>query len=88
MNAIPTSKTAEQLHSEQGTSELTKMFDNIEEYTGQLRLDLTTGKVERYTENLKVEWLVVDPTARQNSGVEPDSLRMVAARLYELEKVD
>jgi hypothetical protein len=88
MNGIPTSKTTDQLKADQGANELTKMFDNIEEYSGLLMLDLAAGKVEEYTENLKVEWLIVHPAAGQKADVEPDSLKMAAMRSYSLERVD
>jgi len=88
MNAIPTAETADQLHQEQPDSPFSKMFDNIEEYTGKLTLDLNQGKVQQYVENMKSEWLVVDPTAAQHPNKKPDSLRMSAVSLYSIEKVD
>ena len=87
MNAIPTSDTAEQLDKE-GISGLSKMFDNIETYTGRLKLDLTTGKIEKYLEKLQSEWIAVDPLAGQKDDKEPAALKMTAIRLYRLEKID
>ena len=88
MNAIPSSEMAEKLHKEQATSFFSKMFDNTETYTGELKLDLTAGKVEKYTEKLRSEWLAVEPLAGQEGDREPAALKMVATRLYRIEKVD
>ncbi|MBA7659895.1 hypothetical protein ES703_67889 [subsurface metagenome] len=87
MNSIPTSGTAEQLDKE-GISGFSKMFDNTETYTGELRLDLTAGKVEKYLEKLQSEWIAVDPAAGQEDDKEPAALKMTAIRLYRLDKID
>jgi hypothetical protein len=86
MKAIPTSEMAEQL--EQARSTFSKMFDNIETYTGQLRLDLTAGKIEECLEELRSEWVAFEPSAELEDDKEPAVLRMTAARLYHLEKID
>jgi len=88
MSAIPTSEMAEQLHKEQATPDFSKMFDNTETYTGQLKLDLTVGKVEKYFEKLQSEWVVARPPAEQGDDKEPTALKMGAIRLYHLEKID
>jgi len=88
MDAIPTSEMAEQLHEEQRTSGFSQMSDSTETYTGRLKLDLTAGKVEESLEKLQSEWLVVDPSARQQGDKEPAAVRMTATRLYHIEKVD
>lgn len=71
MKAIPTSGTAEHLHKEQQISGFSEMFDNIEAYTGQLKLDLATGKIKNYFEKLQSEWVMVDPEAKQKGDKEP-----------------
>jgi len=86
MNAVPTLETAEQL-DEEGISGFSKMFDNIETYTGRLNLDLTTGKIEKYLEKLQSKWIAVDPLAGQEDDKEPAALKMTATRLYRLEKI-
>jgi len=86
MNAVPSSEVAKELHQEQATNPLEKMFDTTETYTGQLRLDLTAGKVEKCFEKLHVEWVIVDPQAK--SDKEPAALRMTATRFYSIEKID
>lgn len=85
MNTIPTLE--EQLDKEVASG-FSKMFDNIETYTGRLKLDLTAGKVEKYFEKLQSEWIAVDPSAGQKDDKEPAALKMTATRLYRLEKID
>ncbi len=86
MNAVPSSEVARELGQEQTTNPLEKMFDTTETYTGQLRLDLTAGKVEKCLEKLHVEWVIVDPQAKDDK--EPAALRMTATRFYSIEKID
>jgi len=86
MKAIPSSEMAEELHKEQTTGVFSKMFDNTETYSGQLKLDLTAGKVQEYFEKLRTEWVMVDP--RPDPNKEPAALKMAATRLYSLEKID
>ena len=88
MNAIPNSEMAEQLRKEQVPPTFSKMFDNVETYTGRLELDLTAGKVKKYVEKLQSEWLAVDPLAGQKDDKEPAAVRMSATRFYSLEKID
>jgi hypothetical protein len=88
MNAIPTAEAAEQLHKEKGADAFSKMFDNIDEYTGLLDLDLTTGKVQRYVEKLRSEWVIVDPTAKTRTDKSPDALKMTSVSLHSLEMVE
>jgi len=88
MNAIPSSEMAEELHKEQATGLFSKLFDNTETYTGELKLDLTTGKIEKYMEKLRTEWVAVDPFAGQQDDKEPAALKMAATRLYYIEKID
>jgi hypothetical protein len=82
MNAIPTAETAKQLHQEQSAGAFSKMFDNIEEYSGELHWDLTAARVQKYVEKLQSEWLIVDPMAKQSPNKKPDALRMAAVNLY------
>ena len=88
MNAIPSSEMAEQLYKEQATSAFSKMFDSTKTYTGQLKLDLTAGKVEKYFEKLQIEWVVVDLSIKQGDDKGPAALKMGVLRLYSLEKID
>jgi len=86
MKAIPSSEMAEELHKEQAGGAFTKMFDNTEAYSGELALDLTAGKVQKYFEKLRTEWVMVDP--RPEPDKEPAALRMTATRLYSIERID
>jgi hypothetical protein len=88
MNAIPTSAGAEQLNQEQPTNAFSKMFDNIDSYTGRLKLDLKAGKIERYVEELRSEWIILDPAATQKTDAEPDALKMTATQFHSIEKID
>jgi len=88
MSVVPSSEKAKELHKEQVISIFSQMFDNpIEIYTGQLKLDLTSGKVEKYFEEFRSDWIYVDPMAPEKDK-EPDILRMSATRLYRIERID
>ncbi|MBW8042021.1 MAG: hypothetical protein FVQ85_18755 [Planctomycetes bacterium] len=91
MAANLTTEKAEELHKEKAIGDFSKMFDNTETYTGRLELDLTTGKVEKCTEQLQSEWIAVEPMVGEkgeNEEKEPAVLTMTATRLYSLEKID
>ncbi|HUS73828.1 MAG TPA: hypothetical protein VMY06_12260, partial [Sedimentisphaerales bacterium] len=88
MKAAPTTEMAEQLHQQQTISSFSKMFDNTETFTGQLELDLNTGKVENCFEKLESEWIAVEPMAGQKADKDPAVLKMTAVRLYRLEKTN
>jgi hypothetical protein len=83
MNAIPASET-----TKEQTAKFLKSFDNSKTYTGELELDLTTGKVKKYLEKLQPEWITAFPSAEQKTNQEPAVLTMSATRLYSLEKID
>ena len=88
MNTIPASEMTEQLREEQVTAKVSKMFDNTETYTGRLKLDLTTGKIEQYLEELQSEWVAAIRPAKQKSDKAPVVLTMGASRFYKLERID
>jgi len=88
MSVVPSSEKAKELHKEQVISFFSQMFDNpLETYTGQLKLDLTAGKIEQYFEEFRSEWVAVDTMPGKESE-EPDTLRMGAIRLYRIERID
>ena len=87
MSVVPSSEKAKELHKEQATGFFSKMFDTTEIYTGELRLDLTAGEVEKYFEEFRSDWIAVDPMAPEKE-IEPDMLRMSATRLYRIERID
>lgn len=86
MEAVPSAEYAKKLHEEQSAAFLSDMSDNTETYTGELKLDLTDGKVEEYRENLTTEWVIVDPNPKENE--QPAALKMTAVRFYSIEKID
>ena len=67
---------------------ISRMFDNIDTYNGGLDLDLGDGSVLKFTESLKSEWIIVDPTAKPDSDKAPDSLKMTAIRTHKLERIE
>jgi hypothetical protein len=84
MNAIPSSKT-----SKEQVADFFKSSDSNKIYTGELELDLTTGKVEKYSEKLQSEWTTAFPSTNQKTDQEgPAVLTMSDIRLYSLEKID
>ena len=90
MNAIPSSEMAEQLHKEGRPASFPDIFGGTKTYTytGELNLDLTTGKVERCFEKLQVERVIIDPSAKPGDDKEPDVMKMGVIRLYSLERID
>lgn len=86
MEAVPSTEKAKELHEEQSASFFANMSDNKETYTGELRMDLTTGKVEECSENLTSEWIIVDPNPKP--GRQPAALVMTAVRNFSIEKID
>ena len=89
MNAIPSATMAEELHEKGKSSTFSKMFDNAtDSYSGELRIDLTNGIIEKAAEKLQLTWVVVDPSIQHKDKSGPASLKMSVARSYELEKID
>jgi hypothetical protein len=87
MNAIPSAEMAEELYKKQAPG-LLPNADNIQTYTGQLELDLATGKVEKCFEKLRTEWIIVDPSIKPGDTKEPAAVKMAEAQLYSLERID
>ncbi len=89
MSFLPAPETAEQT-KEGEVGSISDMFDTNEMYTGLLKLDLTGGKIEEYSEKLESEWVIVDPQAEQKSlkEKEPDTLIMGVVNLHSIEKID
>jgi hypothetical protein len=87
MSAIPTSDKPEDSSIGEAAESLSKMFDNVDAYNGSLELNIAMGTVEKYSEELMSEWIIVDPAAQPNSETPPDSLRMTATRVHRVERV-
>ncbi|MFH1716873.1 MAG: DUF6263 family protein [Planctomycetota bacterium] len=87
MNAVPSTEQAKELHKEEeSATALSRMFDNKETYTGELKLDLTSGKIENCREELMIEWFFVDPNPKADER--PAALRMTAELSYSIERVN
>ena len=78
MNAIPS--------IEQADIPSPQKFDNIDTYTGQLKLDLTDSKIEEYHEKLLTEWLRTVPLPQTEE--QQVLLKMSATQSYSIEKID
>jgi len=86
MNAIPSPETIAQ--SAQLPHQFLEKFDNTDQYTGWLKLELNSGKVENYSENLESVWFIVDPAFEPGSDKEPSAIRMAQTNFYSIEKLD
>jgi hypothetical protein len=86
MEAVPSAENAKKLQEEQPASFFANFADNTETYTGELKLDLTDGKIEECHENLATEWLIVDPNPKE--GEQPAALKMAAVRSFSIQRVD
>jgi uncharacterized protein (UPF0218 family) len=86
MQAVPSAEHAKELYKERSASSLANFSDNTETYTGELKLDLTNGKIEECREKLITEWVIVDPNPKENE--QPAALKMAAVRSYSIEKID
>jgi hypothetical protein len=86
MEAVPSVENARKLQEEQPASFFANFADNTETYTGELKLDLTDGKIEECNEKLAVEWVIVNPKPKENEP--PAALKMGAVRSFSIEKID
>jgi len=87
MKAIPSAALAEEMHKQQVVNPFAGMFDNTASYEGRLELELATGTIRRYAEEMRTEWVVADPQAVAGEA-RPSALRMSAMQLYRLESVE
>lgn len=88
MNAVPSSKRAADMpEDESKMGFFANMFEEKDNYTGNMVLNLTTGEIQSYQELLKSEWLAVEPPDEQKSDKGPDQLMMGFSNLYSIEKV-
>jgi len=83
MRAIPSVAQADGADIPHVANPLARMSDNADSYTGRLVLDLDSGQVREYGEQMQNEWIIADPTSGQN----PAAIRMAAGRLHRLERV-
>ncbi len=88
MEAVPSSKrAASAVEGESASGFIANMFDEKDNYTGKMVLNLTTGEIDSLQETLKVEWIAVEPSEEQKSDKGPDQLTMGFSNLYSIEKV-
>jgi len=88
MEAIPPVVGPGQTLPEQTANPFAAMSDSTDSYTGQLKLDLSTGQIERYAEQFRAEWVTADPAALQSGQANPAVLRMGMRESYQLERVE
>jgi len=88
MNAIPTAESAQELYKQNQNPSLTQLFDNIEKYTGELKLNLDTGKVITYYEQMHSKWIMVQPESIKEGTESPDTITMESIRFHQLDKLD
>lgn len=88
MKAIPSAAMAEELRKRETSGLLPGLFDNTDKYEGRLDFDLDGGRVRRYVEDMRIEWIIADPAAMQDTTVQPRALKMGARRLHRLELVE
>jgi hypothetical protein len=81
MTAIPATRGG-------SSSMAMNMFDSAKNYSGQLRLDLTGGKVDNYYEKLDSRWVVADPKAVEEPNKEVSTIKMGFLQLQSLERID
>ncbi|TFG50832.1 MAG: hypothetical protein E4H40_00440 [Candidatus Brocadiia bacterium] len=86
MKGIPSSENADEIYKQQQGGDFAKGFDNTVTYTGQLKIDLVSGKVKAYSEKLQSDWVSIKlPTKPGETG--SVTLKMGAVRTYELQKI-
>jgi hypothetical protein len=85
MEAKPSSvKAADMPKGEaQGMSFFSKMFDIKDTYNGEMLMNLSTGKINTYSEKLRSDCIAADPDNNTN----PDKITMGFTSVYSIEKV-
>lgn len=86
MSAIPSSVLAQEQHTQAQTNPFAQMFDSTESYEGRLQLDLTTGEIVAYVEQLHMVWVAADPTATE-ATTNPAAVKMGATQLHQLDRI-
>lgn len=90
MLAVPTSKKADNKapKSDPGMGIFAKMFDAEDKWSGNLTLDLNSGKISKYNETLVSTYLAAEESRFQVEGKGPDMLTMGLTSSVSLEKID
>jgi len=89
MEGAPTAEGAESGGQDETRVDFSQMPNIVHSYTytGNLKMDVTEGKILNSEENLESKWVIMDPSAQQDSQ-EAAAVIMTAKRYYSLEKVD
>jgi len=88
MNAVPSSKRAPGAKDESaGMGLFANMFDESNEFTGTMLINLTAGEIMSYNEDLQAQWVAVEPSADVDSDKGPDQLTMGFTHLFSIEKI-
>ena len=88
MNAMTSSKPAsDTVKEESSAAAFSKMFQSSDTYTGELVLNLTTGKVEKSDEGLQALWVASEDEATQKSDKGADVITMGFSHRQSIEKV-
>lgn len=64
------------------------LFDTEEDYTGEMVLDLDTGKVAKYYEKLVTKYIAAEPSAKQKPDKGPDLLTIILTYSTTMEMLD
>jgi hypothetical protein len=89
MEAVPTMEAPEDAPTgDQGMGVFAKMFDSEENFTGQMVLDLNTGKVQKYNEELAASYVAAESPREQVKGKGPDILTMGFTHAVSLEMIE
>ncbi|MBN1362447.1 MAG: hypothetical protein JW993_17760 [Sedimentisphaerales bacterium] len=88
MNAIPSSTLALEQQGQQPLNVFAEMFDSTGSFGGRLQLNLSTGQIVSYVEDLRMQWVAVDPAAAETDTANPAALKMGATQLHRLERVE
>jgi hypothetical protein len=64
------------------------MFDTEEDYTGEMVLNLDTGKVAKYYEKFVTKYIAAEPSAKQKTDKGPDILTIVLTYSTTMEMLD
>ncbi|MCD4830270.1 MAG: hypothetical protein K8R02_00510 [Anaerohalosphaeraceae bacterium] len=89
MKALPSSKRAPNVSSGQsGMGFLANMFDEQDDYTGRMEINLTTGQIQKYYETLEAQWVAIEQAGTQKNDKGPDQLTMGLTSSYSIETVN
>jgi hypothetical protein len=88
MKAIPTAVAAEELHQSQPVNPFAPMFDSTGSYEGRLTLDLGTGAIDEYVEEMHMQWVAADSSVTGDTEAGPAVVKMLATELHKLERIE